>query len=107
MTAGSLITLGGNLEDPRNAKASDFPAVGPMGAAGMAEGAGKLVMQTPTQMGPMHTQDKGDQTPSVWGSDGGFTVSKSKSRSTDVKCDWAVDLESGQTIPNAMMDDKY
>lgn len=98
-----LIKLGGNLSDPRNAKASDFPAVGPTGAAGMAEGAGKLVTQTQNQMGPRNTQDSGDNTPSVWGKDGEFKVTSAKSGGTAVKCDWSVDLESGQTIPNASM----
>lgn len=101
-----LIKLGGNLEDPRNAKASDFPAVGPMGAAGMAEGAGKLVSQTANQMGPRNTQDSGDNTPSVWGKDGEFKVVVNKGEGagqSSVKCDWSVDLVTGQTVPNAAM----
>ena len=59
----SLIKLGGNLEDPRNSKPSDYPAVGPMGAAGMAMGKDKLATQTQNQWMPMHTEDDGPGTP--------------------------------------------
>lgn len=59
----SLIKLGGNLEDPRNSKPSDYPAVGPMGAAGMAMGQDKLVPMTTNQWMPMHTEDGGPGMP--------------------------------------------
>lgn len=59
----SLIKLGGNLEDPRNCKPSDFPAVGPSGAAGMTSGQDKLAMQTQNQWMPRHTEDDGPGTP--------------------------------------------
>ncbi len=95
-----LIKLTGNLQSPGNTKASDFPAVGPSGAAGMSEGDGKLVMLTENQMGPGRTQDSGDNTPSVWGKDGEFKVTQSKSESTAVKCGWSVDLDSGQISPS-------
>jgi hypothetical protein len=108
---GDLIKLGGNLEDPRNSKATDWPNVGASGPAGESSGAGKLVTQTEAQEGPRHTEDSGENTPSVWGKVEGFTVAKNKGEggvaSTAVKCDWAVDLSSGQTIPNAALDDKY
>ena len=105
MTVGSLISLGGNLEDPRNAKASDFGSGDyASGPAGSSSGAMQLVKQTTTQEGPMHTEDSGDQTPSVWGK-ADFPVAKNKGEggmaSTSVKCDWSVDLSTGQTSPNA------
>lgn len=105
MTVGSLISLGGNLEDPRNAKASDFGSGDyASGPAGSSSGAMQLVKQTTTQEGPMHTQDNGEGSPSVWGK-ADFPVGKSMGEggmaSTSVKCDWSVDLSSGQTIPNA------
>lgn len=103
MAVGTLIKLGGNLESPRDSKASDYPAVGPQGAAGEASGAGQLVKQTMNQEGPRHTQDSGENSPSVWGQDGGFGVQKNKgegSGGSAVKCDWAVDLNSGQVSPN-------
>jgi len=108
---GALISMGGNLEDPRNAKASDWPNVGASGPAGESSGAGKLVDLTMNQEGPRHSEDSGENTASVWGKVEGFTVAKNKGEggmaSTAVKCDWAVDLSSGQTIPNAALDDKY
>lgn len=101
MAVGTLIKLGGNLEQPRDSKPSDYPAVGPSGPTGeMEPGEGKLVKLSMNQEGPRHTQDSGENTPSKWGSDGGFTVSKAKSQSTSVKCDWSVDLSSGQVSPN-------
>jgi hypothetical protein len=105
MSAGNLITLGGNLEDPRNAKASDFPAVGPMGAAGESSGAGQLVKQTTNQEGPRNTQDSGDQTPSVWGKDGEFTVTKNKGEGagqSSLSYKGSVDFETGSMVPNAV-----
>lgn len=92
---GSLITLGGNLENPREAKPSDFPAVIP-GSAGEASGAGKLTVLTENQEGPRHTDDDGSQSASVWGKLGGFAVGKAKPAGTAVKYDCSVDFESGE-----------
>ena len=100
MSDSRLIKLGGNLESPRESKASDWPNVGASGSAGEASGAGKLISQTENQGGPRHTQDSGDNTPSKWGSDGGFTVAKSKSNSTSVSIKGSVDLVTGQISPN-------
>ncbi len=105
MTVGSLISLGGNLEDPRNAKASDFGSGDyASGPAGQSSGAMQLVKQTTTQEGPMHTQDSGDQTPSVWGK-ADFPVGKSKGEgglaSTSVSFKGSIDLNSGSMVPNA------
>ena len=101
---GSLVVLGGNLEHPRDAKPSDFPAVGPSGAAGMAEGAGKLVKLSLNQEGPRHAQDTGEQTPSRWTVEG-YTVEKNKGEggtaSTAVSIKGSLDLETGQMVPNA------
>ena len=101
---GGLIKQGGNLESPREASGKDWPNVGASGPAGQSSGANQLVKQTTEQEGPMHTQDSGDRTPSVWGK-ADFPVGKSKGEggmaSTAVKCDWSVDLSSGQTMPNA------
>ena len=97
---GGLIKLGENLEQPRLSKPSDWPAVGPSGPEGEAKGDGQLLKQTPNQEGPMHTQDSGDMTPSVWGKDE-FKVGQAKSEGTAVKCDWSVDFKTGQTLPNA------
>jgi hypothetical protein len=110
MAAGSLISLGGNLEQPRLSKPSDYPAVGPSGPEGSSSGAGKLVSQNLNQEGPQHSQDSGEHTGASWGK-AEWTVGVSKgeggSPSTAVKCAWSVDLSSGQTIPNARDDDKY
>ena len=107
---GGLIKMGGNLENPRDAKASDWASVGPSGAAGSSSGAGKLVTLTENQEGPRHTEDGGENTPSEWGIDG-MVVAVNKGEggtaSTAVKCDWSVDLSTGQTSPNAMLDTKY
>ena len=107
---GGLIKLGGNLESPRDAKASDFSAVGPMGAAGESSGAGQLVKQTENQEGPRHSEDDGENTPSKWGKVDGFVVQKNKGEGagqSTIKCDWGVDFNTGQTVPNARDDDKY
>ena len=98
-----LISLGGNLEQPRMSKPSDYPAIGPSGAEGMSSGAGQLVKQSTAQEGPMHTQDSGDQTPSVWGKAEGFTVGQAKNGGTAVKCDWSVSLETGMVSPDPAM----
>jgi len=55
---GGLVKLGGNLENPRASKPSDYPAIGPMGPEGMAEGEGKLVKQSTNQTGPRNAQDR-------------------------------------------------
>lgn len=106
MATGTLIKLGGNLENPRDSKPSDYPAVGPMGAAGMAEGAGKLVPLSELQEGPRHNADSGEQTPSVWGKAGTlYTVEKNKGEggmaSTAVSIKGSLNLETGQMEPNA------
>lgn len=98
-----LIKLGGNLESPRDSKASDYPAVGPMGAAGEESGKGMLVKQTMNQEGPRHAQDSGENTPSVWGKQDGFTVAKNKGEGegqSNIKWDCAVDFKTGQVSPN-------
>lgn len=101
---GALVKLGGNLEDPRNAKASDWPNVGSSGPAGESSGAGKLVTQTESQEGPQHTQDSGEHTASVWGK-ADFPVMKNKGEggmaSTAVSIKGSVDLNSGQMVPDA------
>ena len=109
---GKIIALGGNLENPREAKATDWPSVGPSGPEGSSSGDGKLVTQTQNQEGPRHSADSGPNTPSVWGEAGKeYPVSVSKGEggtaSTAVKCDWSVDFSTGQTSPNAMLDTKY
>ena len=102
---GKLIALGGNLESPRESKASDWPNVGSSGSVGEASGAGKLIMQTENQCGPRHTQDSGDNTPSKWGMDGGFTVAKNKGESgsapASMSIKGSIDLETGQMSPDA------
>jgi hypothetical protein len=98
---GSLVKLGGNLESPRESKPSDWPNVGASGSAGEASGAGKLISQTENQCGPRHTQDSGDNTPSKWGSDGGFTVGKAKAEGTAVSFKGSIDCVTGQMSPNA------
>ena len=110
----SLIKLGGNLENPAAAKASDFPAVGPTGAAGTSSGAGKLIIQTVNQVGPRHTEDGGIAMPvpsdrsrviaenfkvSVNGGEGG-------TKSTAVSIPGSVDLSTGQMSPLAR-DQRY
>ena len=67
----------GILESPREASGKDWPNVGASGPAGQSSGANQLVKQTTEQEGPMHTQDSGDRTPSVWGK-ADFPVGKSK-----------------------------
>jgi hypothetical protein len=102
---GKLIALGGNLENPREAKASDWASVGPTGAAGSSSGAGKLVTQTQNQEGPRHTEDDGENTASKWGKVEGFTVSVSKGESGtapgSVSIKGSVDLSTGQMSPEA------
>jgi hypothetical protein len=102
---GGLIKMGGNLDEPRNASGKDWPNVGASGPAGEASGAGKLVTQTEAQEGPRHTEDGGENTPSVWGQVSGFAVAKNKGEggmaSTAVSIKGSVDLNSGSMVPNA------
>ena len=102
--SGDLIKLGGNLEDPRNAKPTDWPNVGASGSEGESSGAGKLVTQTANQVGPRHTQDTGENTPSRWAVEG-FDVAKNKGEggmaSTAVSIKGSVDLNTGEMSPEA------
>ena len=104
MSDSGLIKLGGNLESPRESKPSDWPNVGASGPAGQSSGANQLVKQTTEQEGPMHTQDSGDRTPSVWGK-ADFPVGKSKGEggtaSTAVSIKGSVDLNTGEMSPEA------
>lgn len=99
---GGLVTLPGNLESPRGAKASDFGSGDyASGPAGMSSGSMQLVKQTTTQEGPMHTQDSGDQTPSVWGK-ADFPVGQAKSRGASMSYPrGGVDCKTGQMSMNA------
>jgi len=106
---GGLVKLGGNLENPRASKPSDYPAIGPMGPEGMAEGEGKLVKQSTNQTGPRNTQDSGDQTPSVWGKDGEFPVQKSKGEGagqSNVSWNCTVDFNTGKVSPDVVKEPK-
>ena len=110
MAVGTLIKLGGNLEDPRNAKPSDFtPGGGPEGKAGsVPPGANKLQKLSVEQEGLRHIEDDGPGTPSVWGKENGIKIEKTQREAgTSVPCPWGVDFNTGQTVPNAKMDDKY
>lgn len=107
----TLIKLGGNLEEPRNSKPSDYPAVGPSGAAGMAMGQDKLVPMNTNQWMPMHTEDDGPGTPVPTDRSRliamNFPVSKNMGESgmkpTDVSIPGSVDLKTGQMSPMAEM----
>jgi hypothetical protein len=62
---------------------------------------------TQNQEGPRHINDDGENTPSVWGKFDGITPEKNKGEGagqSNIKCDWSVDFETGQTIPNASQD---
>lgn len=105
---GGLISLPGNLESPRQAKPSDWSSVGPSGAAGESSGAMKLVKQTQNQEGPMHTQDSGDQTPSVWGKNAEFSVGVSKGEGvgqSSLSIKGSVNMKTGQMEPEACKQD--
>ena len=79
MAIGNLIKLGGSLSNPVDSKPSDYPAVGPSGPAGQAEGAGKLVVKSAD---PASVTD--------------FKVGKSSSETgTSVKNEYSVDLATG------------
>lgn len=113
MAKDSLVPLGGNLASPDMSKASDYPAVGPSGAAGMESGMDKLVKQTTNQMGPMHTEDGGPGMPvptdrsRVISENFKVEVNKGESgmKPADVKPLWpcGVDFENGQMTTNATM----
>ena len=108
MAVGTLIKLGGNLDTPRDSKPSDYPAVGPSGAAGEASGKGQLVKQTMNQEGPRHSEDSGENTPSVWGKVEGNTVQKSKGEGeggSSLSIKGSVDLKTGQMSPEACKQD--
>ena len=81
--ADQLISLGGNLEEPRNAKASDFPAVGPSGSAGESSGAGQLVKMTANQESPRDA------------SLSEFSPQKGKAEGSVVAYKGSVDLQTG------------
>ena len=100
MAVGTLVKLGGNLETPRDSKPSDYPAVGSTGPVGDKEpGEGSLVKLSPGQERPRHTQDSGDNTPSVWGK-ADWTVGKANEGSTSISCPVSVDLEKGYFVPD-------
>lgn len=106
---GSLIKLGGNLESPRDSKATDWPNVGASGPAGQESGRNQLVKQTETQEGPRHTQDSGENTPSRWLVQG-FDVAKNKGESGSAPTSMtakrmSVDCVTGQMVPNAVEPD--
>jgi hypothetical protein len=99
-----LVEMGGNLESPNMAKAEDFPVKTPK--QGMAEGMNKLVKAPES---PRHIEDDGPgegygtPVPNDVGSKIGsvWKVGQSMSEGgTKVKCDWGVDLESGDATPN-------
>ena len=105
MAVGSLTKLGGNLESPRDSKPSDYPAVGPSGAAGEASGAGQLVKQTLNQEGPRQSEDSGENTPSVWGKVEGYAVAKNKGEGagqSSLSYKGSVDCKTGQMSPEAV-----
>jgi hypothetical protein len=78
-----LMKLSGNLESPRQCKASDFPGVGPTGPKGEAKGAGELVKQTKEQASPQDAKD--------------WKIGKSSAGTgSAVKVSVSVDLESGK-----------
>lgn len=105
MSNESLIKLGGNLESPRESKPTDWPNVGASGPEGQESGSNQLIKQSENQCGPRHTQDSGDNTPSVWGKDGEFTVTKNKGESgsapSSLSIKGSINLETGQMSPNA------
>ena len=79
MAVGTLTKLGGNLDTPRDSKPSDYPGVGPSGAAGMSSGDGQLVKKSADPASPSD-----------------FKVGKSTSESgTSVKVSCSVDLTDG------------
>ena len=101
MAVGNLVSLGGNLESPRESKPSDYTAIGPIGVAGSASGAGQLVRQNLNQEGPQHSQDGGELTPSTWGK-AEWTVGKASEGSTSISIPQSVDFETGNITPNVV-----
>jgi hypothetical protein len=109
----SLITMSGNLLYPRDCKGSDFPDIGPTGAAGESSGSNQLVKQTVNQCAPRSTEDDGPGTPvpgdrsRVIASN--FKVTPNKGEGvgqSTVSFKGGVDFSSGQMVPNAR-DQKY
>ena len=83
-----LVELPGNLESPDMTKAEDFKVATPK--QGLAEGVNQLVKAAESP-----TLARGED----------FKVGQSKSEEgTKVKCDWGVDLESGDATPNVEYD---
>ena len=79
MAVGTKIELGGNLENPRDSKPSDYPAVGPSGPAGQAEGENKLVVKSADPSEPSS-----------------FKVGKSSSETgTSVKNEYSINFKTG------------
>jgi hypothetical protein len=107
MAVGTLIALGGNLENPRDSKPSDYSAVGPSGAAGTSSGAGQLVKQTFNQEGPRHSSDGGENTPSNWGEAGKeYSVGRASEGSTSISIPESVNLITGHVEPNVLTSKK-
>lgn len=88
MAVGTLISLGGNLENPRDSKPSDYSAVGPTGAEGSSSGEGQLVKQSPTQI--VNNDIKASD----------FKVGQSSAAGTSVSCPVSVDLKDGFVVPD-------
>ena len=85
-----LVKLSKNQKSPEDSSPSDYPDVSE-GKVGEASGEGKLV-GSPAE----NNLDSSS-----------FKVGQAKGESTAIKCDWAVDLSSGQTIPNAAKSGGY
>jgi hypothetical protein len=102
----SLITMSGNLLYPRDCKGSDFPDIGPTGAAGESSGSNQLVKQTVTQCAPRSTEDDGPGTPvpgdrsRVIASNFKVTPNKGEGAGqSTVSFKGSVDLKTGQMSP--------
>ena len=73
-----------------------------MGAAGEVSGAEPTRKTIYNQEGPRHTQDGGENTPSIWGNTEQFAPQVSKGEGisqSSVKCDWSVNISSGAIMP--------
>lgn len=79
-----LVKLSKNQASPDDSSPSSYPDVS-KGKMGEASGEGKLADS------PSENNLDSDT----------FKCVQAKGRSTAIKCDWAVDLQTGQTIPNA------
>lgn len=105
-----LIKLGGNLESPRDAKATDWPNIGSTKPKDFTAGQDQLIKLTSEQEGPRHTEDGGDGQPVP--TDRGavvakhFKVAKNSEGNKSVSFKGSVDLKSGQMVPCAR-DEKY